>query len=76
MICTNCCKDDDLTQDFSGLPSHAIVKLCSEWLCDECMDERDRAAAVVHGEKGSMCECDKAASGRNPQLACRSGEER
>lgn len=42
MICTNCCKDDGINQDFTSLPGFAIVKLCSEWLCDQCMDEREQ----------------------------------
>lgn len=47
MICTNCNKDDCLDQDFSNLSLKAVNILCSEWLCDECMDEREAIDAAM-----------------------------
>lgn len=49
MICTKCQKDDELDQDLSGLPVRTIVNLCSEWLCDECMDEHEAMNSTTDG---------------------------
>jgi len=47
MICTNCHQDDQLDQDFSALPLHAVKLLCEQWLCDECMDEREAVGGLT-----------------------------
>lgn len=49
MICTNCYTPTGVEPDFAGLGVEAITALCNNWLCTECLDERDHNQAQSTG---------------------------
>lgn len=53
MICTSCHQDDGLDQDFSELPLHVVKLLCKEWLCGECMTEREAIESTASPDSAS-----------------------
>jgi hypothetical protein len=44
MTCTRCFRPAGGEPETSGLNAAAIIALCENWLCDDCLNEIDDAA--------------------------------
>jgi len=52
MTCTKCFRDTGVKLDLKPrMPVSVVIDLCENWLCDDCLDDAERAAAAIRAEK-------------------------
>lgn len=50
MICTNCFQPTYVDPDFGNLPAEAVIEICENWMCVDCLDIAAQEEAVAPDE--------------------------